>query len=1066
MFICFLLPFQTYAQDYYCYDKITSADGLSQGIANCIIQDSDGFIWIGTQNGLNQYDGFHFTYYLNQVSDSTSLSDNYVLSMCEDKDGNLWIGTMSGGLNKLDKRTGRFTSYMFDKNNPEGISDNSIWKVVADGTNNIWAVTRKGINVLNTETNRFRHYRFDENDSTSVSSDMVLSIFVDDTGEVWCGTADGLVKYNRNEDNFQRYNLSLSGQKYTSPKIWAITQGPEGNILFGSGKGLWEQDINNKNEFNLIHNSNNFSVIWCFLPLENNLWTGTKKGLWDFNSRDKSFTHIQNIFISPDQHEGNTWSLIKDKAGIIWSGSDEGIIKFRQQKGRFKNIKANSDNPLHLSHKSVNSVLVDKDKTLWVGTDGGGLDVLEKGATEFTVIRRNEPGPNTISGNRIWALMQDSEGLIWIGTYGAGLNSYNKKTGKFTNYSADMNNPEALSNSRVLALLEDSEGKIWIGTRGGGLNVFDKKTGKFKAFLHNPDDTTTISSNTILTLTEDMEGNILAGTYEGGFSIFNKKKNTFRNFKNDPSNPESISNNNVWGLLFDDNNRLWLATQGGLNFTDYDLPNLSFHHFETSSGLPGNFIFGLEEDNKGNIWISTFKGMARLNNDVFTELIKNNSDLSTYKNDPFNPLFKTFDESNGIAGNEFNQGAYFKSDDGTIFFGGMTGLTLFHPDSVKSSDFEPNVILSGFKIFNKEVGIIPADFKKETSPGEVVNIDGNYFIQKKITYLDELTISYRESVFSFDFAALDYTMPEKNRYAYKMENFDRDWNYVSEQNSATYTNLDAGEYVFRVRATNSDGKWSKNEARLAITITPPFWKTTWFVVLTVLIFIISLLYTVRRIIRKQKEKEKMERERIELQLKTIKNQIDPHFAFNAMNMIGSLVYKGNPDTVYDYFTRFANLIRSTLQDSEKVARPLSKELEFVKNYIEIQKTRFKDRFEFDLYVDKKVDLSIEIPKMIIQTHIENAIKHGLMHKKTKGKVSVKVVQENGRLLISIEDDGIGRKKAAILSKGSTGKGMQIIDKIFSLYNKLYNYKIEQQIIDLKDENGSAAGTRVEISISS
>lgn len=209
----------------------------------------------------------------------------------------------------------------------------------------------------------------------------------------------------------------------------------------------------------------------------------------------------------------------------------------------------------------------------------------------------------------------------------------------------------------------------------------------------------------------------------------------------------------------------------------------------------------------------------------------------------------------------------------------------------------------------------------------------------------------------------------------------------------------------------------------------------------------------------------MERERIELQLKTIKNQIDPHFAFNAMNMIGSLVYKGNPDTVYDYFTRFANLIRSTLQDSEKIARPLSKELEFVNNYIEIQKTRFKDRFDFDLSVDDKVDTSIEVPKMIIQSHIENAIKHGLMHKKTKGKLSVKVGWENGRLVISIEDNGVGRKKAATLSKGSTGKGMQIIDKIFSLYNRLYNYKIVQQIIDLTDEKGKAAGTRVEIIIS-
>jgi ligand-binding sensor domain-containing protein len=962
---------------------------------------------------------------------------------------------MSGGLNKLDKHTGKFTVYAFSKNDTAGISSNTIWKLAVDSSNHIWAETKKGINVLNTETNRFKHCRYSKTDKNTISSDMVISVFVDREGEVWCGTLSGLDKYNRSSDDFHRYGRSLSGHK-----IWAISQNPFGEILFGSNKGVWVQDANDGDSFNCICDNSTIHTIWYLLPIDEKIWAGTNTGLWIFDNLDNSCSKVQNNFLEPGQHEGNTWSVIKDNAGIIWSGNDDGVLKLRPGKGRFKSIKSNSDKPLHLSNNSVNAILVDKDNTLWVGTDGGGLNVLDKGSQEFRVIRKNDLDQNSISGNNIWALMQDDEGLIWIGTYGAGLISFNTQTGQFTKYKADRNNPEALSNTRVLALLEDSQGKIWIGTRGGGLNIFDKQTGKFTVFLHDPDDSTSISSNTVLSLLEDPQGNIVIGTFEGGLSIFSKKKNIFRNFKNNPSNPNSISNNNVWGVMFDSNNRLWLGTQGGLNFTDYNLPTLIFNHFEIASGLPSNFVFGLEEDRHGNIWISTFKGLARLNNSVFRELIKDNPDLPGYKNNPFDPLFKIFDESNGISGNEFNQGAYFKSEDGTIYFGGMSGLTYFHPDSVQVNEFEPNVILSGFKIFNKDVGIIPPEFEAKTEIGEVVNINGKYFIPQKITYLDELVLTYKESVFSFEFASLDYTMPEKNQYAYKMENFDPNWNYVTDQNSATYTNLDAGDYIFRVKGTNSDGKWSRHEVKLKITIVPPFWDTVWFKVVSISALLLIVVLIIYRIFQEQKRKALAEKEKMELQLKTIKNQIDPHFAFNAINMIGSLVYKGNPDTVYDYFSRFARLIRSTLEDSEKIARPLGEELDFVKNYVEIQKARFKDKFDFVLNVDKGTELSIEVPKMIIQTHVENAIKHGLMHKKEKGELTIDIIQESNELRIAIKDNGIGRKEAAVISKGSTGKGMQIIEQIFSLYNKLTENSIHQQIIDLKDESGNANGTEV------
>jgi len=508
---------------------------------------------------------------------------------------------------------------------------------------------------------------------------------------------------------------------------------------------------------------------------------------------------------------------------------------------------------------------------------------------------------------------------------------------------------------------------------------------------------------------------------------------------------------------------MWLGTQGGLNVSLIaHTDNLTFKYFTDQNGLSGNTVFGITEDNDGNIWMSTFRGICKLNIQAFEEMLE--SDNANNKNsfNPFEPLFKKYDVSDGLLSNEFNQGAYLKANDGNIYFGGLKGVNYFNPDSLKENTFNPNIVITDIKIFNRSVKVIDEDYNGREN--RIIQMNSDYLLSKKITYLDNIELTYRESVFSFDFASLDYTKPQKNNYAYKMEGFNSEWNFVEGHSSATYTNLDAGEYVFRVKATNSDGKWSTREARLGIIISPPFWKTTWFILLMGFLFILSLIYAVRRIIRKQKEKERIEKERIELQLKTIKNQIDPHFAFNAINMIGSLVYKNDPDAVYDYFTRFAKLIRSTLQDSEKISRPLSEELEFVKNYVEIQKTRFKDKFDFVLSIDKKVDTTIEVPKMIIQTHIENAIKHGLMHKNSKGKLNVEIGQENGRLIISVEDNGVGRKKAAELSKRSTKKGMQIINQIFQLYNKLTTNKIEQKIFDLEDKSGSATGTRVDVII--
>jgi len=424
------------------------------------------------------------------------------------------------------------------------------------------------------------------------------------------------------------------------------------------------------------------------------------------------------------------------------------------------------------------------------------------------------------------------------------------------------------------------------------------------------------------------------------------------------------------------------------------------------------------------------------------------------------PLFRTVDTDYGLQGPAYNQGAYHRGYSGILYFGGTNGLNYFSADDVKESRFMPPVVITGLKIFNKEVSISPVGEKIKSDRVKIILKNNNYYLPASISYIRELVLSYRESVLSFEFASLDFSNPQKNQYAYKLTGFDKDWNYVGSQNMATYTNLNAGEYTFLVRGTNSDGIWNPAETELKITIVPPFWRRWWFYIILVILAFLLIL----RIFLDQKRKSQKEKELMELQLKTIKSQIDPHFAFNALNTVASFIYEGEPDATYDYFTRFAYMIRTILNDNEKISRSLQEEIDFVKNYLELQKIRFKDKFEYSVCIDQAIPRDMQVPKMIIHSYAENAIKHGLMHRVKDGKLTIEVERRDSCIIISVEDNGIGRGKAAELSTNSTGLGLKMMNRIIGLYRKLFQTEISQRIEDLADGEGNPAGTRVVLTI--
>jgi len=513
VFFCFFAFQIANSQSYEFSTFISSSNGLSQSTVNCIVQDEDGFLWIGTQDGLNQYDGYNFTYYYNQPGDSTSLSDNYITSLCLAIDGSIWVGTMSGGLNVLDKKTGRFQRFQKNLAKQGSITDNTIWALATDKNGNIYAGTNDGLNVYNPELKQFSY--FNQNNCI-LPSRMVISLYNDNNKKIWIGTNKGLVNYEIDSQNFSPIDIISEDEEGSNIIIWTINKGLDGRLIFGTKNGIL-QTVGDRN-VKLLPGSNNLSVVWNLFPVSRNkIWCGTRNGLICYEINTGISYSVNNYSDKTNNsNNSNVWNILKDRSGLIWTGSDGGLIKFEKLKNTFRVINDNKDKDLYLSEKSVNSILVDNNSTLWVGTDGQGLNKLTMGDHEFTVFNQNN---TTLSNNRVWALLEDSEGLIWIGTYGAGLNCYDKKQDSFKRYPTG-NDKNQISNSRILALYEDHIGNIWIGTRGGGLNKLNKKTDQVTVYKNNPEDKTSISSNTILAIAGDEAKNIcISRKIISGFSF-------------------------------------------------------------------------------------------------------------------------------------------------------------------------------------------------------------------------------------------------------------------------------------------------------------------------------------------------------------------------------------------------------------------------------------------------------------------------------------------------------------------------------------------------------------------
>ena len=802
------------------FAHLSLEDGLSQATVFCMIQDSQGFMWFGTEDGLNRFDGYTFKVYRNIQDDPTSLTDSWVNAITEDSQGFLWIGTEGGGLNRFDPKTQVFQSYRHNPDNPNSLSSDTVLSLYQDRTGILWIGTDGGgLNRFNQYTHTFTRYSHIPGNNTSLSHNKIWAIHEDHQGNIWLGTNRGLNKFNRSEEHFTRYYFDPNNPNSLSHNsILSIYEDKTGFLWIGTEEGglnkfdpqqerFTRYQYNVQNPYSLSHNA-----VWAiFEDNTGTLWVGTHGGLNKFNRETEQFFHYTNDSLNPKSlsHDA-VWSIYQDNSSILWVSTLGGLNKFNPKGKKFIHYYQDPLNPNNsLSDGNVRAILETRDGMMWFGTYAGGLNQFDRRTNQFTYYEHDPNNPASLSNDNIRAIYEDKDGMLWIGTYGSGLDKFDRQTQTFTHYTYDPQNPYSISDNNVRAIMEDSHGILWIGTYDGGLHQFDRETERFTRYAQGEGET--VSSNNVKVLYEDRQGALWIGTHNG-LDELDSTRQHFTHYQREPNDHHTLSNNGILSVYQDSHDTIWVGTLGGLN--KLDRSSGTFTHYHEEHGLANQVIYGILEDEQGYLWLSTNKGISRF--------------------DSQHETFRNYDILDGLQSNEFNIGAYYKTKDGQMFFGGINGFNRFTPSEVVDNLHVPPVVLTEFQKFNKP-----------------------FELPQSITFIKQLDLSYKDYVFSFDFAALDFTIPAKNQYMYMLEGFDQKWNTTdANRRFATYTNLSGGEYTFRVKASNNDSIWNEKGVALKIYVSPPPWKTWWAYMLYAIATFAIVMYYVSAQRRKLHEKQR------------------------------------------------------------------------------------------------------------------------------------------------------------------------------------------------------------------
>jgi len=809
------------------FNRVTTDDGLSEGAILSIHKDSRGFIWFGTQNGLNRYDSHNIVVYKNDPNDPSSISNDRITDIAEDSKGNIWI-TTDDGLNKLDWDKGSFTRYYHEENNENSLSENSLKCLFIDQNDNVLIGSNSsGLNLLENGKSIFQRFQVNADSPASIAGNFIFDIVEESDNEFWIKTEiNGLELFNINTKSFRQF---IDKQDGIESKLGfrPLLKDRHGDVWYGGKKGAYKylRKEDKFIHFNVENKKLNSNIVNDFHEgPDGKIWIGTDGGgLNIFDPKSQTFNIILNK--SNDDHSLSSnaiYNIYEDKDGTIWVGTyADGCNSYDPKRSKFIHYSNISENLSSLSHNAILQVREGINGKIWVGT-GGGLNLLDPENGTFERFNHVPGDKTSISTKVIKSIREDHEGKLWLGTYNGGLMRFDQQTKKVTKLFTNTSNPNSIRSNSIWEIYEDSKHNMWFGLLGGGLELLNKEADTFKHFVSDADDPQTLSGNTIKSMLEDSYGNFWVGTELEGLNILDPTTGIAKRFNYKEDDNASLINDDIRVLYEDHQQNIWIGTAKGI--CTYDRENENFIHHEINKKLKGLIINGILQDLSNNFWISTNKGIAKYN--------------------PENRDLQHFSGKDGLQEKAFSFGAAIKSKDGKkMYFGGLGGLNTFIPSEITNSKFQPPIIFTKIKLFDREI-----------HRGDTLN--GRILLQNEITKTGEISLLHDENVMSIEFSALDFLIPENNIYSYQLIGFDKSETIVpSSKRQVTYTNLDPGSYTLKVQATNSDGVFSNKMAMMKITVQPPWWRTTWFGLILFAFILISiyLLYRWRTNIIKDRQ---------------------------------------------------------------------------------------------------------------------------------------------------------------------------------------------------------------------
>lgn len=780
-----------------------SADGeaLNRWVT-AITQDNQGFIWIATNDGLYRYDGYTLVPHRHDAANTNSPSDDNLLTVYKDRNGILWIGSASGGLDRFDPTQGSFTHFSHIPGDERSLSDNNVSRIFQDRSGALWIGSNGGLDLFDAPTGTFRHFRHDPRDAYSLSSNEVSAIYEDRRSNFWVGTTHGLNKLDRATGRVQRFlHVPSDAHSLGHDFVNAILEDRHGVLWVASlfGGGLSALDVTNgKFQCYSLHpdmpSAEHLSGVTSIQEDDDGtLWLGgIEDGLLHLDADRKQLVRYKRSEVNPNSiHSSNVMALFEDREGVLWIGTQTGVSRFFKQSRAFARYQREPGDARTLQDNLIYSVQEDSHGLVWIGSSQG-VESFDRQSGIFRQYRNNARDRYSLSHNTVSAIHEDRSGKMWFGTYGGGLNSFDRATGRFTRFRNDPGNPSSLSSDLIQCLLEDHEGALWVGTQVG-LNRYDSATGRFTVWRNNRQDLQSLPDNNIRALYEDPSGTLWIGTVFGGLARFDRKSGQFTSWHHDPKDSRSLSDEGIASIHRDREGTLWVGTRSGFNRMDPS--GRTFTRFTMKNGLPDQYVQAILEDRRGDLWLATHNGLSHFSPDT--------------------KRFQNFRESDGLPGNYLcptgMEGAR-PLRDGKMAFGSTNGLVIFDPEKIIGNSYVPSVVLTNFLLFNRPVPI------SDKSP-----------LQQPIWAASALTLNSKQNILTFEFAALSYAAPERNRYRYRLEGLEEEWNEVdSRSRTATYTSLPPRNYVFRVQGSNNNLLWNEAGVSLPMTVLPPWWRTWWF----------------------------------------------------------------------------------------------------------------------------------------------------------------------------------------------------------------------------------------------